>query len=643
MRLNRVYIENFRSIKEATITFEPQCRVLVGKNEVGKTNILTALSMLDEARTHDKNDLRESLPTEDLIENGEINFVFTLEPKDKKEIQKSLLKTVLSLDKQYNFFKKDGKHISLEDFINDEVTEGLSFIEIPSGNRGDTYWSLNTKYEVNDYWKKPISGATFTVNVGGVQLPISNFKLINTNDYVDIPVTFLENVTPEYIHDDCIGTLVSQLVEKNKPNTLLWSYDDKYLLPSNIEISGFTSNPDICLPLKSMFELAGINNITEAINQATNKNRHGLKNLLERVAKLTTKHFRSVWSEYNNVEFVLSPNGTFIDAGVKDSFNSYDLSQRSDGFKRFVSFLLFISAKVKNNIMKNTLLLFDEPDLALHPSGQKYLREEMYKISNHNYIVYSTHSIFMIDKEQISRHLIVEKKDEVTNIKQVDESNFVDEEVIFNAMGFSVFETLKSNNIIFEGWKDKKVFALALSRVPEKYKEIKKLKQVGMCHAKGVKDVKHIANILELAGRDYIILSDNDNPAREKQDDFVDLRKSGSWKRYDELVEEIRISTVEDFIKPRCFVLAIDKLRGEYASLPLLNEESFNNTPKTKLLFLDEELSALIKDKGERKQMIENIKNEVFDNLKNNDIDEHYYMMISNLNKLMECEKNLSS
>lgn len=209
-----------------------------------------------------------------------------------------------------------------------------------------------------------------------------------------------------------------------------------------------------------MFELAGINDIPEAINQATSKNRHGLRNLLERVAKRTTEHFRTVWNEYNNVEFALSPNGICIDAGIKDTFNNYELSQRSDGFKRFVSFLLFISAKVESKQMKNTLLLFDEPDLALHPSGQKYLREEIFKISKNNYIVYSTHSIFMIDKNNISRHLIVDKKNERTTLTQVDESNFVDEEVIFNALGFSVFETLKNSNIIFEGWKDKKYLIL---------------------------------------------------------------------------------------------------------------------------------------------------------------------------------------
>jgi predicted ATP-dependent endonuclease of OLD family len=46
MRLNCIKIKNFRSIEELTITLEPRCRILVGINESGKTNILDALSLL---------------------------------------------------------------------------------------------------------------------------------------------------------------------------------------------------------------------------------------------------------------------------------------------------------------------------------------------------------------------------------------------------------------------------------------------------------------------------------------------------------------------------------------------------------------------------------------------------------------------
>ncbi len=45
MKLNRVQIKNFRSIKDIEIDFDPSCRVLVGINESGKSNILNALAL----------------------------------------------------------------------------------------------------------------------------------------------------------------------------------------------------------------------------------------------------------------------------------------------------------------------------------------------------------------------------------------------------------------------------------------------------------------------------------------------------------------------------------------------------------------------------------------------------------------------
>ena len=46
MKLDRVEIKNFRSIQDIKIDFDPPCRVLVGINESGKSNILNALALL---------------------------------------------------------------------------------------------------------------------------------------------------------------------------------------------------------------------------------------------------------------------------------------------------------------------------------------------------------------------------------------------------------------------------------------------------------------------------------------------------------------------------------------------------------------------------------------------------------------------
>ncbi|MHA7965472.1 AAA family ATPase [Paenibacillus sp. CAU 1782] len=630
MKLDRVSIDNYRSIKNQIISFESKCRVLVGKNEVGKSNILKALSLLDPQKDVEKSDLREGLPSENVVTEGNVRFIFSMDSEDQNKIYELQINKILTTAFDLIILKKGKESFNIADIINKHFKETLYRVFIPNGKRNDTYWKINTIYdEVPSNLKKPILNSTSTIQIDGALVPLNNFQLIDIETFPDIPSDQLEDVTSKYVIQ-CISNTVTSYAAENRPTAVYWQYDDKYLLPSNIDLSLFTSNIEYCLPLKSMFELAGINNISQVIEESRNKSKHGLRNLFERVATITTDHFRRVWKEYDSIQFELIPNGNHIDASIKDAFNRYELNQRSDGFKRFVSFLLFISAKVESNNLKNTLLIFDEPDLALHPSGQSFLREELIKISKHNYIVYSTHSIFMIDKKNISRHLIVQKADESTIVKEVNESNIIDEEVIYNALGYSVFETLKNENIIFEGWKDKKIFTIALSRVPDKYKQVKKLKEVGLCHAKGVKDIKNVANLLEIANRHYLVVSDNDKPARERQNDYNKLRYSGLWKRYDELVDGITVTTVEDFIKPKCFISAISGLKSEYSNLPEIKEESFN-VPKTKLLLLEEKLKEVEGNSDLRKEIIEEIKNRVFDALRPSDIEEDYYLMLVNI------------
>ena len=64
MELEKVILFNFRSIKYVSIDFNHKCRILVGINESGKTNILKALSLLSEEAPISKDDIREPLPNE---------------------------------------------------------------------------------------------------------------------------------------------------------------------------------------------------------------------------------------------------------------------------------------------------------------------------------------------------------------------------------------------------------------------------------------------------------------------------------------------------------------------------------------------------------------------------------------------------
>ncbi len=85
MRLHHVDIKNFRLLGDVQVEINPTCRVLVGINESGKSNILRALSLLSkDYQPVEKDDLREALPDEDRIVESYVRFVFRLVTSSQK-------------------------------------------------------------------------------------------------------------------------------------------------------------------------------------------------------------------------------------------------------------------------------------------------------------------------------------------------------------------------------------------------------------------------------------------------------------------------------------------------------------------------------------------------------------------------------
>ncbi len=199
--------------------------------------------------------------------------------------------------------------------------------------------------------------------------------------------------------------------------------------------------------------------------------------------------------------------------------------------------------------LTNTLILLDEPEISLHPSGARYLRDELIKISKSNTVVYSTHSIFMIDKRQIDRHLLVSKQKEQTQLQVAnpEDSAFSEEEVVYGALQYSLFDNLKEKNLLFEGWKDKRAFELTHKDARLNKTAQKKLTQWGLCHIAGVKSCKNVVPIFQAANRDCTIISDDDPVAIQFKNDHEKHRLHGAWITYSSRLATAKVETMEDF------------------------------------------------------------------------------------------------
>lgn len=626
MRLAYAQIKNFRSVEDARIHFDPSCRILVGINESGKSNILRALSMLVKDVAPSKSDIRQTLPDEPPITEAHVRFVFRLDNDELESIYQAAAEKIFTEDAETPILAKSQRILTLRDFVFSK-NEGLLVVNLLKVEKSVSHWSISNEYRMASNWKKPSAKCptdfTFTRDGERVVHP-KELKMIVLRNYDDIPSEYLEDVTTVDVNS-LVGGEIVEMVGEEVPESLFWVYDEKNLLPSQLKLDEFAANPEICIPLKNMFQLAGYTEIQKSILEAKETSAHGLRNLLDRVAKRTTDHFQSVWKEYKSIQFELIPNGPYIDASVKEEFNHYGFAQRSDGFKRFVSFLLLVSTKVKTNQLQNALLIIDEPDTSLHPSGCRFLRDELIRISNKNLVIYSTHSIFMIHGRDLGRHIIITKENEKTQLTVATESNVFDEEVLCNALGYSIFESLREKNLLFEGWRDKHLFQVALQRLPADYSRLRQvLKRVGVCHSKGVSHIRSITPILEMCNRQVLILSDGDEAARESQRQYVRAGGYGTWKRYDEIVTSADVITSEDFIKGKVFKPFIEEIMSQHRGLPELSEEELNH-PRGKLSAIARWLENGGIAEDDKKAAIDSVKKHVFESLKPTDIERIYY------------------
>lgn len=621
MRLNYVQIKNFRSIKDARVDFDPTtCRILVGINESGKSNVLKGLRMLSKDYTPvKKDDLREALPHEATIDEAFVRFVFKFEKEESDELFDSVASKVIASAKNPDVVSVDSKHKGLKELCLAR-NEGIYTTNIIDEKKSFRYWSFGTKYKLLDGWKKTTSAcpADFTAALKGNNYQLSSYKLIRASDFSDIPENYLEDATMEDLAG-IIGGEISRITEENLPDAIFWEYDEDNLLPSSVKIADFANNPDSCEPLKNMFLLAGIEDIKTSIEDKRKGTDNQFQNYLNGVAQKTTTHFRGVWQEYKNIKFSLQLNADQIIPGVKEE-NTHDFARRSDGFKRFVTFLLMISVSVKTDNIRDTLLLIDEPDISLHPSGARYLRDEMIRIAKTNYVVYSTHSIFMIDSGDISRHYIVRKTKEVTSIEPAGASNIADEEVLYNALGHSVFAVLKEKNIIFEGWNDKRLFQIYIDNATTELK--RKFKNVGICHARGAKNIKAITPMIELAKRACLIISDGDAPAKEQQRLYEKESGYGEWKTYQDVDVATKAITGEDFLK-NDYVAKQVKSSLSGTSLPEF-DESVLPQDKEKLAAIQKWLISNGMTVQQAKDKLAQIKVTIFENLKSANIEDTY-------------------
>ncbi len=278
---------------------------------------------------------------------------------------------------------------------------------------------------------------------------------------------------------------LTNYIDSIRHNTVFWSFDDKYLISKEINLSNFFSSPEsISIPLKNCFKLSGFSeekfsSINSLLNDSTER-----EEIRDNLSDSVTKHLKRVWKKHKvKITFDITP--TTLNFHIKDEGSkskAKTIEQRSDGFKQFISFLLTISAENVNSDLKNTILLLDEPEIHLHPKAQEDLLQELIGITktNNNILFFATHSNYLIDKNTLERNAKIIKQDDKTTIEWFKGQKSTYASINYDVFGITsdgyhneMYDFLRENYS-----QERNILDLGINRFDEEYlRQIKKLKK----------------------------------------------------------------------------------------------------------------------------------------------------------------------
>ena len=404
---------------------ESYTTIFVGKNGTGKTNLLQAIGFLAESDGEYNFQALKNIQNDS---SEPINFYYTFN-FDEADDWKNTLENKIIAPKEF-FEKINIKGIEKNVYLTNDSNKFKSKTKFIIEN-SDNF--------IQKFYYKPLANNSKLYEL--ISEKEIN-KTDNSREYKKLLYMELDTIL-NIVFGDIIGQKSAIVVSK-------WKFSKENLITDIIDLNEFKENCEICHPLKNIFNLAGFENqeeikhVIEALNISP-KNINKLEKLLEIAAK---DHLRTVWPESKVMFKIKIQNDLNLAVYVVDEGNEEDsfyLTDRSEGFKQFISMIIGMSAANATDNLKNRVLIIDEPENHMHPSSITYMRDELLRIGRNNYIFLATHSEHIIDTKNKERHYILTKVNNNTRVKNWESyEDLPEDEVLRQAFGLDILtEALK--------------------------------------------------------------------------------------------------------------------------------------------------------------------------------------------------------
>jgi predicted ATPase len=608
MRLIRYRVREFRSVKDSGWIDCDNVTTLVGVNEAGKSNLLTALWKLNPVKGG-KIDLLADLPRKRYSE---------LRDKDNKpifintefELPRSLIFKVIeitgaeyedvriaSVDRDFNgkyyigFPYAKGKLSIQASEIRNHIKDALKVIssleeagKTEEGIKDEALFCLSKSLEVfnekEELVTSDINAIISCLNLNSKEMKTSVIRpiVIATKNTVQEYKSSLERPNPSSIE------AARKLIVNELPSFVYYSnygnLDSEIYLPhviDNLKRTDLTGSIEAKVrTLRVLFDFVGLDpqeilelgkdpepvkdnygNIIqeptiEEIGKAAKKKTERDVLLQSASASLTAK-FRDWWKQ-GNYRFDFHADGKHFRIWVSDDIRpeQVELEGRSTGLQWFLSFYLIFLVE-SQEAHKGAILLLDEAGLSLHPLAQRNLSKFFESLSQTNQIINTTHSPFLVDTGHVDRVKVVYVDDNGYTVASGDLRAAEDKSqarsvyAIHAALGLSISDTLLQGckPVVVEGPSDQFYFS-AIKNFLISEQLIAPKEEIVFVPSGGVRGVEGIASIL--AGKSdelpFVVL-DSDKPGQDFKNKLIQRLYKDSPDRIIEIYDLTGIENSE--------------------------------------------------------------------------------------------------
>lgn len=509
MKLTSCKINNYKSIgEEKNIIYLNDLTIILGKNESGKSNVIEAIGGID------------------CVGYTKEKFFESKNKKNNKDISMELVFKTSENDIETSNYKND-IIVNIDSEYICRIDEGFGDFILNKKDIKERYERIKNFLENKNLPINQTDNVSIYRKILDRLDKIENQIFVYPAGYNSFFTKLRQSGNPDLIE-------FCELIE-DLDNKLESIYSDfpQFIMVSNESIKSTYSISEYDKEMEfeeysilyQFLDLAKIDfkelkNVMESKDTSYIMNKQIEYNDL--IRKNFTDKFNSFYSqEIVDMEIMISFNSLNILVKTNGPFLNY--SERSNGLKWYVNIFIQLLFNSKSNLTNNVILL-DEPGVFLHPLAQKELANLFNDLSKtENQIIYSTHSPFMIDYNELHNIRAIEKDEDgfsliynkITEFPRKSKNKRETITPLINAMGYNVSLAIGPNcsnkNIIVEGITD---YFYINSYITQK----KPKKDYNIICSVGADNIPAISSILYGWGCDFAIILDHDSKGRSVYD-----------------------------------------------------------------------------------------------------------------------------